>query len=140
VKLVSERPSGSWSVIDPSLELASPRLERKELAMPCHPLATRVLSRLAWGEERWPLAFARSILGWAGSFDLIYSRSMPVRAALLGARLKAVTGKPWIMHLSDPWADSPYRNDDPRASAKAHAEERACFELADAVALTTAEV
>jgi glycosyltransferase involved in cell wall biosynthesis len=28
---------------------------------------------------------------------------------LAGLRLKRLTGKPWVAHFSDPWADNPYR-------------------------------
>jgi glycosyltransferase involved in cell wall biosynthesis len=65
--------------------------------------------------------------------DVIYSRSYPMSAALLGLSLKRRLRKPWVMHLSDPWADSPYITQHPRQSQY----ESECFKHADAIALTT---
>lgn len=144
VKLVTEKPTGSWSVVDPSLELLSDRLQCKVLHLPFHSLTSRLLGHPALALFRpwldlWPELFARSILDWAGPFDLIYSRSMPTRAAFLAARLKKLTGRPWIMHLSDPWADSSYAHQSKRLRALSHRQESQCFEAADAVGLTTNE-
>lgn len=42
-------------------------------------------------------------------FDVIYSRSTPMVDHFIGFFLKLRTGKPLVIHLSDPWLDSPYR-------------------------------
>ncbi|MCW5867626.1 MAG: hypothetical protein KIS61_10210 [Candidatus Eremiobacteraeota bacterium] len=69
--------------------------------------------------------------------DVIYSRSFPSSSALMALKLKKAFKVPWIMHLSDPWADSPLRRDSPRVRAKNQKLERACFENADVVCLTS---
>lgn len=142
VRLVAERPTGSWSTLDPALALRGPALSQLELALPHHGLATRVignryLAPLAQLLERWPLLFSKRVLQWAAPFDIIYSRSMPFRGALLGARIKRLSGKPWIMHLSDPWADSAYTTASHHNVAAMHRDERECFARADLITLTT---
>jgi hypothetical protein len=69
--------------------------------------------------------------------NLIYSRSFPPSSALMALKLKRHFQVPWVMHLSDPWADSPVRRDSPRVSQKNHEMERECFENADVVCLTS---
>ena len=69
--------------------------------------------------------------------DVIYSRSFPLSAALLGRSLKARLGVPWVMHLSDPWADGPYRAFQGLSGKIDQQDEQACFAQADAVTVTT---
>jgi hypothetical protein len=42
--------------------------------------------------------------------DVIYSRSYPLSSAIMAYKLQQHFKVPWIMHLSDPWADSPLHN------------------------------
>jgi glycosyltransferase involved in cell wall biosynthesis len=37
--------------------------------------------------------------------DVIYSRSFPISSTLMGYKLSKALKVPWILHLSDPWAD-----------------------------------
>lgn len=69
--------------------------------------------------------------------DLIYSRSFPSSSAIMAMKLKEHYGVPWIMHLSDPWADCP--DVDYRGGARAHNQrlERRVFEAADVISLTS---
>ena len=69
--------------------------------------------------------------------DVIYSRSMPLSSALLGRRLKQRLGRPWMMHLSDPWSANPYREFPPRKAALDRALEAACFADADRIIVLT---
>jgi hypothetical protein len=69
--------------------------------------------------------------------DLIYSRSFPMSSALMALKLKEHFKVPWIMHVSDPWADCPTRKDSPTVRQKNQQLERACFEAADVVSLTS---
>lgn len=39
--------------------------------------------------------------------DVIYSRSYPLSSAIMAYKLADYYGVPWVMHLSDPWVDSP---------------------------------
>ncbi|MCF7831361.1 MAG: hypothetical protein K9M36_00530 [Candidatus Pacebacteria bacterium] len=47
------------------------------------------------------------------NFDIIYTRSTPIIDHFVGLFLKIKTGKPWVIHFSDPWLDSPYRTKKP---------------------------
>ena len=47
------------------------------------------------------------------NFNVIYTRSTPIIDHFIGLLLKVRTGKPWVVHLSDPWLDSPYRRKKP---------------------------
>lgn len=68
---------------------------------------------------------------------VIYSRSFPASSAVMAMRLKDYYKVPWVMHLSDPWTDSPVSNF--RGSVKKINEyyERLCFEKADKICLTS---
>jgi glycosyltransferase involved in cell wall biosynthesis len=41
--------------------------------------------------------------------DILVTFGEPMSDHLLGLRLKAILGAPWIAHFSDPWADNPFR-------------------------------
>ncbi|HMR81689.1 MAG TPA: hypothetical protein PKE30_01055 [Niabella sp.] len=66
--------------------------------------------------------------------DIIYSRSSPFSSALLALKLKQGLHKPWCMHLSDPWADSPYVSQSGDYNQQA---EKKCMEAADMISFTT---
>lgn len=68
--------------------------------------------------------------------DVIYSRSLPFSSALLALKLKMKLNKPWVMHLSDPWSDSPYGQ---HSNAYNKNAERECFFNADMTSFTTIE-
>ncbi|MBK9355691.1 MAG: hypothetical protein IPN09_17520 [Bacteroidetes bacterium] len=70
---------------------------------------------------------------------IIYSRSFPASSAMMAMKLKAYYKVPWVMHLSDPWADSPV-NVLTGSTKKLNLEmERLCFENADKICLTSYE-
>jgi len=69
--------------------------------------------------------------------DIIYSRSMPFSSALMGLALKEYYKVPWVMHLSDPWVQSPFFTYK-ESLLRYHSEiERTCFTRADAITLTS---
>ncbi len=69
--------------------------------------------------------------------DLIYSRSDPKSSALLAYKLKQKLGVPWVMHLSDPWADCPKSRFKGRLYKKHDKWERLCFESANLISFTS---
>ncbi len=71
--------------------------------------------------------------------DIIYSRSYPLSSALMALNLKQYYKVPWIMHLSDPWADSPLHDYKSYARKKNERWEKTCFTTADKICLTSAE-
>lgn len=69
--------------------------------------------------------------------SLIYSRSNPTSSAIMGMKLKEYYKVPWIMHLSDPWSDSPVANFSGKVKEINESFERQCFEKADKICLTS---
>lgn len=68
--------------------------------------------------------------------DVIYSRSTPFSSAILANKLKQKLSVPWVMHLSDPWTDSPYGSYKNSYNVEA---EKECFGRADLISFTTTE-
>lgn len=68
---------------------------------------------------------------------LIYSRSFPPSSSVMAYKLKHYYNIPWIMHLSDIWADCPETLYKGRSTAYNQKVERKCFESADAVCVTS---
>lgn len=69
--------------------------------------------------------------------DLIYSRAFPSSSTLMAQKLKRHYKVPWILHLSDLWADCP--DSDYRGGAREHNEklERSAFREADIISVTS---
>lgn len=65
--------------------------------------------------------------------DVIYSRSSPLSSTLLAYKIKKQINRPWIMHLSDPWANNPFHASDRR---KNEYWEQVCISKADLVTVT----
>jgi hypothetical protein len=68
---------------------------------------------------------------------LIYSRADPKSSSLLAYKLKKYFDVPWIMHLSDLWADCPLTRRSKLISKKHHLWERRCVDSADLVTVTS---
>lgn len=69
--------------------------------------------------------------------DIIYSRSYPLSSTIMAYKLKKEFNVPWVLHLSDPWADSPVHNFSKKYLQKYFYWERKCFEAADHICLTS---
>lgn len=69
--------------------------------------------------------------------DVIYSRSFPLSSALMALKLKKEWNKPWIMHLSDPWVDSPLHQYSTKLYKWHDKMERVCMENATVISLTS---
>ena len=69
--------------------------------------------------------------------DIIYSRSYPLSSSVMAYKLQQYFHVPWIMHLSDPWADSPLHHWSERYNKKQRDWELKCMETADYVCLTS---
>jgi len=66
--------------------------------------------------------------------DIIYSRSFPLSSSIMALKLKRYFDVPWVMHLSDPWVESPLHD----MKSKYHVNyERQTFDEADLVSFTT---
>lgn len=69
--------------------------------------------------------------------DLIYSRADPKSSILMAYKLQQELKVPWILHLSDPWADCPLQQMKGRLYQKHNEWEKKCFEAADIISLTS---
>ena len=69
--------------------------------------------------------------------DLIYSRAYPLSSSILAYRLKRIFGVPWVMHLSDLWADDPDQNYSGLSRTLQERLEKMCFETADVICVTS---
>ncbi len=139
-QLVTVTSTGSWGKADPSLALPLQHFDTELLDLPFHLFTGRLLMSRHFAQLHMPDALfwityrAKYIIRRLKKQpDIIYSRSSPMSAALLAYKLKQKLGVQWIMHLSDPWADNPYKKFDPR-DEKAEA---TCFTHADLITLTT---
>lgn len=144
VTLVTTPVVAGWQREDSSLAINRRGLSVIAPTLPFHRLTQRVLSnrRLSLlhrpDSDFWLTLFARYILRRLPDLpDVIYSRSAPFSAALLACRIKSMTGRPWLMHLSDPWSGSPYRQHSDRRTRADRAQEAVCFNNADMITLTT---
>lgn len=71
--------------------------------------------------------------------DLLITFGMPMSDHLFGLRYKRRTGCPWIAHFSDPWADNPFRRDNPLTAWLNRCMELRVIAEADAVVFTSPE-
>jgi len=144
VTLVTTPVVDGWEQFDGSLVLRKSKCTRIEVKLPLHSALTRLISsrRLArlhvpdadfW--IKYCVAYVLSRL--SEKPDVIYSRSGSFSAALLAARIKSKIGIPWVMHLSDPWTDSPFRGGSLRAKEVDQALEANAFTCATRITLTT---
>lgn len=69
--------------------------------------------------------------------DLIYSRSFPLSSTIMAYKLSEALQVPWILHLSDPWADCPLEKRKGKNYRIHNKWENKCFEAAKIISLTS---
>lgn len=69
--------------------------------------------------------------------DLIYSRADPKSSTIMAYKLKRALNVPWILHMSDPWADCPFHVMSRQFYRKNDEWEKKCFVAADIISLTS---
>jgi hypothetical protein len=69
--------------------------------------------------------------------DLIYSRAEPKSSTIMAYKLKQKLNVPWILHMSDPWADCPLKQMSRSYYKKNDEWEKKCFHEADIISLTS---
>lgn len=72
-------------------------------------------------------------------FDIIHSVSAPYCSHIVGLFAKLTTGKPWVCHMDDFWADNPAEHFSCFRFAN-YWLERLCFEFADAIISSSREI
>ena len=143
IVLVNTPIEAGWVSGDKSLELTLERTKTISLSMFLHKFMVRLFSSKYFqkfaipDKDFWIKYKASYVLSQITQRpDVLYSRSLPFSSALLALRIKRKTNLPWIMHLSDPIYDNPYRikssNDNQLKKL-----EYACFTEADFITVTT---
>jgi hypothetical protein len=101
-------------------------------------------SRLGLGETVFPdirysfhKQYRKALRQLKGKPDVIYSRADPKSSTVMAYKLKAELNVPWILHMSDPWADCPLQKMSGSYYKKNDEWERKCFEAADIISLTS---
>ena len=69
--------------------------------------------------------------------DILYSRSYPLSSTIMAYKLQKQLQVPWIMHLSDPWADSPLHHWSSKYNDLQRTWELKCMEAARYVCMTS---
>lgn len=69
--------------------------------------------------------------------EVIYSRSFPLSSAVMALRLQQHYKVPWVMHLSDPWADSPVHTYSKKQYQYHKSLEKECLDHASYVCFTS---
>ncbi len=144
VTLVTTPIVKGWVWQDRTLAVSRSGMKVISIGLPAHRFSQRVLSNRRLSklhvpdENFWLPIYARKIARHLKDKpDVIYSRSTPFSSALLALRLKRILQCPWLMHLSDPWAGSPYREKSKYAASVDMSLETGCVSNADLVTLTT---
>jgi hypothetical protein len=91
-----------------------------------------------WADKARDLILNRLSLGTLKP-DILITFGAPMSGHLIGPPVKKTARVPWIAHFSDPWADNPYRRDNPATAFINRRLERLVVELADAVVFTSPE-
>ena len=143
--LITSKPEDrSWKRVDPTLSQYS-RYIKNKVEIPIFSNTISRLSRYRLIPSRWSFPDSDFLFYFLGILqlkklrswepDLIYSRSTPFSSAILAYKLKKKLNIPWVMHFSDPWADSPYR--DNRYNDKDFKMEEKLISTADKITLTS---
>lgn len=71
--------------------------------------------------------------------DVLVTFAFPLVDSVIGLELKRRYNLPWLAHFSDPWVDSPFRNDDPLTRTLNRRLEQNVIENADRLVFTSNE-
>jgi glycosyltransferase involved in cell wall biosynthesis len=141
ITLLTNKVSGGWSPSDIGLSKFLERVKRLELGVLPYRLMV-VLKRLLPSlfvpddEADFTWRHRTAINKVKHKPDLIYSRSAPFSSAVLAKKLAKHWQCPWVMHLSDPWVDSPFSNSSTHRDTQLKLEQE-CFREASAITLTS---
>lgn len=79
----------------------------------------------------------KSVLKKVERPDVIYSRSNPLSSTIMALKLKKHFNVPWVLHLSDPWTESPLHVLTGLDKERHESMERESFSNADLISFTT---
>jgi len=97
----------------------------------------KLLRRFMWPDTRmtfW-IQYKKVIKELNEKPEIIYSRAFPLSSIFMAKKLKEHYNIPWVLHLSDPWVESPLFNYN---KSKYHQKkEQSCFKSADIISFTS---
>lgn len=144
VFLVTAESPGGWEPVDESL-LQYLNNIKKTVLLKLWPSKVTALVRFIFPSSQVPDEYFylqeryRNIVNEVDKPDIILSRSAPFSSALIALRLSEFWSVPWIMHLSDPWADNPFFCLNQKQNKRNQTLEKTCIEAASLVTLTSAK-
>ena len=133
--VTSNTPNYGWKRADHTISNKTGNYKRIELKVHKNRANERLHSLFSTKtlEDRFVQMNHQVIKALTQKPDLIYSRAVPHGSSLLAKELATYFKVPWIMHMSDPWADNPYVITDQIDQSK----EAGCVTLADYITLTS---
>lgn len=143
VTLLTTKVSGGWEPNDPSLNRYIKDTRQLIALSAPHPRVINLLNRF-WPSLLVPdegvffvSQFNRARTALQSKPEVIFSRSAPFSSALMALNLSEYFRVPWIMHLSDPWANNPFLKKSIAIRNKHSELETKCIERANVVTLTS---
>lgn len=98
----------------------------------------KILPRIFFPDDSAPFVWQKKrAIGKLEKPELIFSRAAPFSSSVLAYELAQHFNVPWIMHLSDPWADSPFSTASNNWKARLTKLEEKCIARAQYVTLTS---
>jgi glycosyltransferase involved in cell wall biosynthesis len=143
ITLLTTKTTGGWQPDDQSLLKYIKNASRIIRLGTLHPKLITIIKRIypSWlipdDSVFFSWQFKRALFLIHDKPDVIISRSAPYSSALLALRFSQNLNCPWIMHLSDPWADNPFHIFSRRAAIKNERLEHDCIKQATLVTLTS---
>jgi len=143
ITLVTSKISGGW---EPADEGVSEYLQSVFKVIRLQTLYSSVASilRRVWPDLLFPddsAAFAWQVKRVLRQIDskpqIIFSRAAPFSSSLLALKISNHLNIPWIMHLSDPWVDSPFLRVSQLRKRRLRRLEQECVTRAHTVTLTS---
>jgi len=97
----------------------------------------KLVRRFVWPDTRltFHLQYKKVIKQLKEKPDVIYSRAFPLSSILMAKKLKKHYNVPWVLHLSDPWLESPLF--DYNKSKYHQKKEKECFDSANVISFTS---
>lgn len=143
VTLLTTRTTGGWEPLDESLKKYTREVfQIITLGTIPHRLIS-VIKKIApsWlvpdAAAFFPLKFKSALAQIKVKPDVIFSRSAPFSSAMMAFKFSVHWNVPWIMHLSDPWADNPFLSFSKNNKKRNEQMERECIHRANLVTLTS---
>jgi glycosyltransferase involved in cell wall biosynthesis len=143
VTLLTTEVSGGWEPADDSLLQYIQAVKKVFAVKTIHPRVVSLLKKIRtaflFPDDAAPFLwkYGQAVKMITEKPNVIFSRSAPFSSALMGLKFAEHFNVPWVVHFSDPWADSPYMSYTGMVRRRHEKMERTCVEKASIVTLTS---